>query len=207
VADKRLYLIGGSSGAGKTTAAARLARTTGWRWVQADTVWRALAAVLPPESPEGRALQVDEAIREGTKTAEALVEQHIAASEVVCRAMTAAIFFELRTTCDALIVDGSWLLPAWMAGLAFPGLSVEVRPVLIHEPDQLEVKAAMRARSPFPATLPRQELGARVSALYGDWLRHEAADRGIPVVAARPRESLAERVAAALGPGPAGDAP
>ena len=38
-----------------------------------------------------------------------------------------------------------------------------------------------------------------MAALYGDWLRDEAVTHGLPVVAARPRETLLARVAGALG--------
>lgn len=132
-------------------------------------------------------------------TPEALTRQHIAAGEVVCRGLEAAILFELRTAHDTLVVDGAWLLPAWVAGLRVPDVEVQVHAAIIHEPDAAEVKRAMRARTPAPATLPHQRTNAAVSALYGDWLRAEALAHNLPVVAARPRETLQARVAAALG--------
>src|SRR5688572_16289431 len=38
---------------------------------------------------------------------------------------------------------------------------------------------------------------ARKSATYGEWLEQEAARRGLPTVAARPRETLVERILSA----------
>ncbi len=217
---KRLYLIGGASAAGKTTRARSLARELDAGWLQADTIWRALQPILPEGSPERDALGIDEAIRQGKKSPEELVRQHVAASAVVCRALAPAIAFEMRTTYDTLVVDGSWLDPAWISALAFaqesvdgevrglasfdPGEPVEVRGVVIHEADADEVKRAMRMRwsaiaGPLPQTLPRQRLGAQVAWRYGNWLRDEALAHRIPVIGARPRESLRGRLRAALG--------
>ena len=196
---KRLYLIGGSSASGKTTTARMLRAELRTGWLQADTIWKAIAATQPEGSSIRIALEVDEAIRQGTQSPEQLLNQHVWASAAICPALKAAIFFELRTTYDTLVVDGAWLLPSWMATLRFDDLEVDVRSVILNEPDGLEVKRAMLARSGVEATLPRQRLGGLVSSMYGDWLRDEAAAHGVPVVEARPRETLLARVKVALG--------
>ncbi|MGH2608045.1 MAG: AAA family ATPase [Tepidiformaceae bacterium] len=216
---KHVYLISGAAGAGKTTVAGALAHDLGAGWLQADTIWRALQGVLQPGSSERDALDVDEAIRGGEKPVDAIVTQHIAASRIVCRGLERAIAFELRATYDTLVVDGAWLDPAWMASLRFlrdesdgqvrslasfdPDVEVDARCVVIHEPAAGEVKRAMRQRwstisGQVRATLPRERLGAEVSWLYGNWLRDEAAEHGLPIITARPRETLHERSRTAL---------
>lgn len=201
---KRLYLIGGASGAGKTTRARSLARELGAGWLQADTIWKAAHAVLPEGSPERGLLEVDEAIRQGKKSPEELMRQHVAGSEVVCRGLGPAIQFELLNASDTLVVDGAWLLPAWIAALRFEHVEPQIRPVFLYEAEEVEAERAMRERwsrvaGPLAETLPRQRLGARVSWLYGNWLRDEALAHGLPVIPARPREDLRRRVRAALG--------
>ena len=201
---KRLYLIGGASGTGKTTRARSLASELGAAWLQADSIWKAAHAVLPEGSAEREYLEVDDAIRKGEKSPEDLVCQHAAGSAVVCRALQPAIEFELLSAADTLVVDGAWLLPAWIASLRFERIEPETHAVLIHERDEAETKGAMRERwsrvaGPLPETLPRQRLGARVSWLYGNWLRDQALAHSIPVLDARPRESLRRRLLESLG--------
>ena len=42
---------------------------------------------------------------------------------------------------DTLVIDGAWL-QWWMAAPRFDGLDVEVSPVILHEPDTVEVAHA-----------------------------------------------------------------
>jgi hypothetical protein len=93
-----------------------------------------------------------------------------------------------------------------MASLRFEDVATETRGVLLHEPDADEVKRAMRTRwsavaGPLPETLPRQRTGAQVSWLYGSFLHDQALAHNIPIVPARPRETLRRRVREALGIG------
>ena len=194
---KRLLLIGGAAGAGKTTTARAVAKTLGAGWLQTDSMWIAMRQALPPGSPDRDALEIDTHIRSGNSSPDELVTQHMAAAEVICRALPPVLEFELQTH-DTLVCDGVWLLPSFAAGLSPDGIAV--RFVLIHEPEAHEVKRAMRSRSTRPATTSWQARGAEMSWLFGNHLQSQAIEFGLPVVAARPRETLLHRVLAATEP-------
>lgn len=194
----RLLLIGGSSGAGKTTVARRLATSLGAGWLQVDTIWIALRAAAQPGTPEHAAFDIDRRIKSGEEPADMLVAAHLLACELVCRTLPDVLAFELRTH-RTVVADGAWLTPPFMA--SFRPEQVDVSAVVIHEPEQAEVLRAMRTRSPFPSTMPWQRRGAEVSWRLGDRLASQARELGVPVVPARPRSELLERASAVLGVG------
>lgn len=193
---KRLLLIGGAAGAGKTTAARSLARRLGAGWLQVDTLWIAMQEALPRDSAQYRQLRIDERITQSSDPVELLVAAHVQASRLVCAGLSRVLQFELQTH-KTLVADGAWLLPEFMAGLCIE--DVEVRGAILHEMDPAEVRAAMDSRRGMKMVAPWHERSARTSWAYGQWLAGEAGRRHIPVVAARPRASLPERLSDALG--------
>ena len=68
-----------------------------------------------------------------------------------------------------------------------------IRAVYLTEPDPDALYANLLARG---ADGWREDLRwyARRSATYGEWLRQEAARRGVPTVAARPWHTLVDRI-------------
>ncbi len=193
--DRRLFFIGGATAAGKTTTARALSRELGAGWLQVDTVWLALKAAFPEGSPERTLLSLDEHARLESTTADELCAQHIAASRFICDALPAAIDHQ-RSTHRTLVVDGAWLVPAFVADIKRSDSAADG--VFIHEPEAAEVKQAMKTRRGVSTTLPWQRRGAAAWWRYGEWLAAEARSAGLPIVAARPRETLQERVRAAL---------
>lgn len=200
---RRLLLIGGAAGAGKSTCARRIAAETGAGWLQLDTVWIAGQEAVGEASDVYRLLRVDEAIRRGEDTAPELLEAHLAASRLVCSWLPRVFSFELQAH-EALVADGAWLLPGFVAGLSLEDAVVST--AFLHEPHQGEVATAMASRSGLRMAAPWHAMGARVSWEYGNWLAAEARRLDLPVVTARPRETLVARLQAALGidgrPGP-----
>ncbi|MEV4443402.1 hypothetical protein AB0K09_31295, partial [Streptomyces sp. NPDC049577] len=71
-----------------------------------------------------------------------------------------------------------------------------VRAVFLHEDDERQVTANYLRREPEAGP---QRHRARVSVLYGRWLAAQARAVGVPVVAPRPWEDLASRVAETVG--------
>jgi 2-phosphoglycerate kinase len=191
---KRLVLIGGSTAAGKTTVAAALARDLGCSHLAVDTIWRAIREALP-HGPARSDLFL-EPPRNPRATAEMLFERQKRAAALISRAVVPALGHEMAIR-EALIVEGAWILPAAAATLTLP--ETVVCPVFLIEAEEGAILAAMMARQRVEAPHEWQRVGARQAHLYGGWLRIEAGRLGLPVLEARPRETLLDRVREALG--------
>ena len=139
---KRLILVGGSAGSGKTTLARALAGELGAGWLQLDTVWIAMKAAVGRGSPAFSRLDVAGRLVGGASEGE-LLEAHVAASEAVCQVLPEVFAFELNTHSD-LVADGAWLLPSFVAGFGLPG--TEVRSVFLQHADVDGVAAALAPR-------------------------------------------------------------
>ncbi len=197
MSERRLLFIGGATAAGKTTTARELSLELGAGWLEVDAIWLVLRALFPAGSPERQILAFDEVERLLSETPERLANDHRAAAVFVCEALPPAIGLMLETH-STLVVEGAWLLPSFMAAFEFPNTRIDR--VVIHEAEAREVILAMKHRHGVTATLPFQRAGAPAWWRYGNQFAEEALGLGIRVVAARPRETLPERVrAAALG--------
>jgi 2-phosphoglycerate kinase len=158
VEQRRLVLIGGSAGTGKTTVARALSRSLDAGWLQVDTLWLALIDAAEPGSARQRVLDVDDALRNGTEAGESLVTQHMEAAAMVCDALTRALAFELQTH-RTVVADGAWILPEWSAKLRLDG--VLVTPIFLHEPDPDRLRLAMESRRSLPMVAPWHDRGVR----------------------------------------------
>jgi len=191
-----VYLIAGAAGAGKTTVAAVLASGLGISWLQADSTWLALKSATTLESHptlrffpelEGTSFTFDEfdaRFRDG--------------SAIVCAALEAVLAHELESRPEGFALEGTWLAPEWLAALPGRFPAADIRAVLLWEGESAEVQRVLLARSNHGSASPSQITFADLAWRIGERLRSRAAAAGIPVVAARPRETLLERVAAAL---------
>jgi hypothetical protein len=68
-----------------------------------------------------------------------------------------------------------------------------VRAVFLYEPDEVQILRNYASREG-----EQQSMRARVSWRYSEWLRDEARRLGVPEIAARPWDTVLERVIAAL---------
>lgn len=177
---RKLFLIGGAAGAGKTTVARELARQAKADWVQVDTVWIAIREALSADDPRRAQLEIDRAVREMSHSANELVAMHIEGAEIICAALTKVLDFHIHEA-RTVIADGAWLMPGFMANLRLP--DTIIRSVVIHEPESAEVRCAMNSRRTAPSAMPWQELSARSRGVMETGWRRKPLDvafRGWP---------------------------
>jgi 2-phosphoglycerate kinase len=103
---------------------------------------------------------------------------------------------------DRLVIEGVWITPTLASRRSFAGYGYgdAVRAVFVDEQDEQAILDALLARGrgfeEWPTTHQRAMAG--LQARYGEWLHAEAERCGIPLVAARPVETLVDRIAGAI---------
>jgi 2-phosphoglycerate kinase len=177
-----VLLLGGSSGVGKSTVAPEVARRLGAAWLMVDDLRLALerSGVAIPDSTRveevdgpGGLVEVGEAV---ASAIEVVIENHV--DERI-----------------PVVIEGDGILPSIFerGPVRERAAGGRVRAVFLYEedPEALRVNLLARGRDGW-----REDLGwyARRSARHSAWLRREAERRGLPTLAARPRETLVERI-------------
>jgi 2-phosphoglycerate kinase len=190
-----VLLLGGPSGAGKTTVAQALGRRFGVSVTQTDDIQAALEAVTRPEHlppihfwrghPDPGAL-----------TAEQIQRQGLDVMRVMTAALAAAIANHLEEAVP-VIYEGDFIDPALARAPRVRDLPAggRIRGVFLLEADVEALAASFAAREPDAGP---QRLRAEVSALWSRWLEERSRDHGVPTVAARPWDTLLARVLAAI---------
>lgn len=201
--DWTVLLIGGPSGVGKSTAAARLGRRLGVTWLQVDDLRLALQAsrVILPEGTAALYF-FEETPDVWSRPPERLCQGLIAVGEALAPAIAKVVDNHVHIAAP-VVIEGDGILPAL---LTRPELREHVaagqaRAVFVVEPDEGEIFANMLARGRGLEGRAEDKLRAQARAnwLYGQWLAGEARARGLPVAAPRPWMTLVSRVAAASG--------
>jgi 2-phosphoglycerate kinase len=201
-----VLLLGGHACAGKSTAAERLARRYGTAWLMVDDLRLALQrsrAVLP--SPEATAALAFTATPGWWRhPPERLLEVAIADG----RALSPALEVVIENHVDQrmpVVLEGDAILPALLARPPVRARAAggRVRAAFVVEPDEAALAAAVAARGLEATFMTAAEVAGVVRArwLYGRWLAEEARRAGLPVLAPRPWETLADRIAAAATAG------
>jgi 2-phosphoglycerate kinase len=98
-----------------------------------------------------------------------------------------------------MLLEGAWITPE--AAARRRDTSPATGAVFIHEPDEDEVLASMVARQIRDHPSERQMRLAAMAWRYGNWIRDGARKNGVPVVDARPRATLVDRIIVAAGQG------
>ncbi len=194
-----MLLIGGSSGCGKTVAASRIARELGIPHVQVDDFRLALQRATTPE--QHPALHFFLATGDVWRLPPELLAERLAdVGRIMSHALEAVLAHHVDLDVP-MVLEGDGLLPhlAVQPDVADVPAAGRVRAVFIHEPDEAALHEAMfaRQRGVERASPGEQRTQARMSWLYGNWLRDQAERRGLPVVAARSWETLPARILAA----------
>ncbi len=192
---RRLILIGGSAGVGKTSVARTLARDLGAGWLQLDTVWIAMKAAAGRGSSAFSLLDVAGRMQRDGDSDEELLAAHVAASEAVCEVLPAVFAFELDTH-SVLVADGAWLLPSFVDRLNLP--ETEVRCVFLQHSDIHGVAAALAPRLGGRPAQERHERMNRRIWHYGAWVGEQARIHNLPVLDPLPFPTLTDRTRALL---------
>ena len=180
-------LIGGPSGVGKSTVAQLVARRLGWAWLMVDDLRLALMrSGLPvPDNPRAEALDP--------------TEGSVAVGEAVAPAIEVVIENHVDQRIP-VVIEGDGILPSLFERESVRSRATggRVRAVFLLEDDVDALLENIVARG---SDTWRDDLRwyAQKSVTFGRWLRREAERRSLPTVAARPQETLVERILSASG--------
>jgi 2-phosphoglycerate kinase len=190
-----VLLIGGASGTGKTCVSYRLARHFDVGITEVDDFHIVLETLTTPEQqpilhywntkPESHQF-----------SAEQILELHISVGRVMLPALTAVIANHIETHTPVLL-EGDYILPELMIQRS-DSSSLEagqVRAVFLYEPDERQIVRNFYLREPEAG---EQAGRARVSWLYGQWLKNECERYGLKALPAMPWESLLDRIVEAI---------
>ena len=194
-----VLLLGGHSGVGKTLVARQLAQSYGVGLADVDDFRLVLQRVTTPAQHPILHFFLTHDIRQGT--VDDVRDHLIAVNQVVSSALEIVVANHVATT-TPVILEGDGILPAFAAQQRFADRAVEqsVQAVFIVErdKDQLFANMQQRGRSFDTFTVSEQHRWVELSWCYGQWLEHEAAQYGLPVVVATPWHTLAARIHAAI---------
>jgi 2-phosphoglycerate kinase len=183
-----VLLIGGPSGAGKTQVSYRLAQHFGVGIVEIDDLQIVLQEMTTPAQLP--LLHIWTTRREiHAQPAELIFDQILAIADGIMPALEAVIAKHLQTR-RPVILDGDLILPSLLTD---PRFADKVRGIFLYEEDEAQLIENFKQRDGVP-----QAKRARVSWLYGHWLKDESERSGIKVLRARPWDTLFERIVACL---------
>ena len=194
-----VLLIGGPAATRKTSIAKAIAARCAAEVLQADDIWLALQRATDPDARPTLHFFAQETVWD--RPIDELVTAMRVLADEVSAALEPVTAHHLRVR-DRIVIEGVWITPAFAAGKAFAGSVYDgaVRSVFIDERDQTAIRDVMLARGRgIQEWLPRRQTAmVRMQAGYGEWLREAASAQGLPLVAARPVDTLVDRVLAAL---------
>lgn len=178
-----VYVLGGPSSVGKTTAAATIAGRLGAAHLQVDTLARAAQnprVGFPAEADGVWTLPAAQVCALLIQKGEALA-QHLDATIVEC-----------ASSWPITLLEGEGVHPR----LARRHGSDRVRFAFVVEPDQAVLFATLATRSARFRALPpaQQHTVAATNRRYGQWLRQQAQQWGQPWIQARPWATLPDRL-------------
>lgn len=200
----RVLLIGGSSGVGKTAAAQALARRTQTSLLLVDDIRLAIQQVTTPHDHPALHFFLRDA-DVWSRPPEQLRDGLIRIGEALLPALATIIGHHVAVDgAGPLIIEGDGILPRLAVNQQDIDLRVTqaIQSVFLSEPEEHVILENMHRRGRGFRELDEatQRKIAKMSWLYGQWLCREAESYALPVIAARPYETLIERIDAVLDP-------
>ena len=194
--DWQVLVFGGASGVGKTMVSYRLAQHFAVGLTEMDDFHIVLKRMTTPEQQPALhffRLHTAEVLRMAD---EQMLAHILDTSEAMSGAMELVIGNHLASSAP-VVIEGDFLLPSLAVRPAYDGIPAggQMRAVFLYEEDEQQILRNYRAREGTD-----QPHRARVSWYHSEWLRREAERLGLPVVPARPWDTVLERVIAALHP-------
>jgi 2-phosphoglycerate kinase len=197
-----VLLVGGSSGIGKSTAAARIGRQFGLPWLHVDDIRLAMqwSRVSLPNPQDTAALYFfDENPAVWRLSAEQLRDGLIGLGRVLSPAIAKLVTNHVAID-EPIVIEGDGIVPSLLAEPALQECIAQgsVRTVFIVEPNEAAIHTNLVARALGIATHSEAELRTHVHMhwLYGQWLAGEARHHGAPVLQPQPWATLANRILA-----------
>lgn len=190
-----VLLIGGAAGTGKTSVSYRLARHFDVGITEVDDLHIVLETMTTPQQqpvlhhwrthPESSQLPPEQ-----------ILEHHLSVGRAMLPALRAVIANHIETR-TPIVLEGDYILPELVAlvGGAHASEMRQVRGVFLYEPSEGQIVRNLHLRE---AAEGEQAGRARVSWLFGEWLKRECERYGIPALSASPWDSLRERVVETL---------
>jgi 2-phosphoglycerate kinase len=200
----KVLLIGGSSAVGKTIVTKALARYFQVSILLVDDIRLALQQVTSPdEQPTLHTFLTDKSTTQYSP--EQICSDWITVGKAISPAIKVVMAHHTVVSgVGAIIIEGDGILPELAAQHDFRELKFfwglqttrEIRSVFLKEPDENIILKNMQTRGRGFHELPmnEQQKWARASWLYGQWLCQEATTYQIPVVMARPYDTVLERI-------------
>jgi len=191
----QVLILGGPSGAGKTSVSYRLARHFGIGITEIDDFQALLERMTTSEQLPALHFWRTHPAPDQLSAIE-IMEQGLDIGRVMAPGLEAVIANHLESQAP-IVLEGDFVHPALAAQTNFVGQpnAGRVRAVFVYEPDEQQLVMNFAQREPESSP---QTTRARVSWLYGQWLEQEAQRYGIPILPARPWDTLFDRIIAAL---------
>lgn len=192
----------GASGTGKSMAAAEIRRRCDVTSMQIDDLRLALQysrVMLPERSDQLYFFEQTDDV--WTRTPAELRQAFVHVAEIMMPAVRTVIHSHVVTDVP-MVIEGDGVLPALVDDPILTPLveSGVIRFCCIATPDVDELVENMlsRGRGIDPNAADRPRAQAAANEAFGRWLEDEATRLGIPVVASRPFDTLAERILVAV---------
>ncbi len=204
----KILLIAGSSGVGKTVIAQGLARQLSIPLLLVDDVRLALQQVTTHVQQPGLHIFLNYQA-EQWRRAESIRDDWITIGQAMIPPLKVIMAHHIVVpSVGSIIIEGDGILPSLATSQTFTdlrhfsGLEInhEIRAVFIIEPDEEQILRNLQTRGRGFETWGEEEQRAfgHASWLFGQWLLQDAQAHYLPVLAARPYDSLLERILAVI---------